>query len=357
MRVFHIQLEQRLENRISFFYLRTADNHQQRSYEQGGLPHASRVWDEESISWRGLLREITSINPAIICFNGLYPRHLLFVLLYCQLFRKKKIKLWYWVDHNLLSMLNESAWRIAARKVAHGTLLKRMDKLLYVGSRTRDFYAWLLGPRHIDPKCWWLPYPHLWSTPTAYPTANVRGRIRLLYVGRLAPEKGIDMLLRALSLLAPNIAASVELTIAGDGPSRHELKQLWLTLSRGTNVTFLGSVSSDKIVDIYARHDVMVLPSHTEPWGLVVNEALSAGLPVVAPYWVGAVADLVDNQVNGIVTESNSPASLAEAITQLVSTHGLLARLQEACRNDPRVRRWSLDASVKQFMQLVAHEG
>lgn len=133
---------------------------------------------------------------------------------------------------------------------------------------------------------------------------------RFLYVGRLSPEKNLAFLLRVFAL--PEMM-KFHLTLAGNGPARAALQAL-----AGRNVAFIGHVPNEKIQEIYASHDVFILPSISEPWGLVVEEALYYGLPVLASSKVGSVVDLVLTYGAGLSFDPYSELSLQKAI-ELVS--------------------------------------
>lgn len=133
------------------------------------------------------------------------------------------------------------------------------------------------------------------------------GRCRVLAVGRLAPEKGIDTLLRATQSL------EVEVVLAGVGPEEQRLREL-----AGPNVSFLGQVSRDELPSIYADADVAVLPSRSDPWGMTLNEAALAGLPLVASTAAGATEELVEDGVNGFRVPPDDPDALREALRRLV---------------------------------------
>ena len=100
-----------------------------------------------------------------------------------------------------------------------------------------------------------------------------------LFVGRLAKEKSLDVLLHAVALCNRD---DLVLAVAGDGPAREELEALAKELGIGNRVRFLGAVPREELPDLYASSDAFVFPSITETQGLVVAEALAAGLPVVA---------------------------------------------------------------------------
>lgn len=136
---------------------------------------------------------------------------------------------------------------------------------------------------------------------------------RFLYVGRLSPEKNLAFLLRVFALPA---LAGFHLTLAGDGPERESLKAL-----AGSNVSFSGHVPNERIQEVYASHDVFILPSISEPWGLVVEEALYYGLPVLASTKVGSVEDLVVNSGAGLSFNADSDESLRAAILLVASDY------------------------------------
>ncbi len=106
-----------------------------------------------------------------------------------------------------------------------------------------------------------------------------RGDCLALFVSRLAREKNVDLLLRAVSVAND---PSIALAIVGDGPERADLEQLAVELRIADRVAFLGAVSRDELPDLYASADAFVFPSTTETQGLVLAEALAAGSNVIA---------------------------------------------------------------------------
>lgn len=133
------------------------------------------------------------------------------------------------------------------------------------------------------------------------------GRCLVVSVGRLSPEKGVDVLVEAVRGLP------VELEIAGAGPEEARLRTL-----AGDNVVFLGWVARDALPDLYANADVAVMPSRSEPWGLVLNEAALAGLPLVSTTAAGAAWDLIEDGVNGFRVPAGDVHALRAALDRLV---------------------------------------
>ncbi len=127
---------------------------------------------------------------------------------------------------------------------------------------------------------------------------------KFLFVGRLAPEKNIEILLNVFAQL-PHFS----LTLVGQGPLQGILEKI-----KTANVKIIGHVSNENLAQIYHEHDVLVLPSKREPWGLVVEEALYYGLPVIVSDKVGSGHDLVLEQKVGTSFEFNNPMSLGASI-------------------------------------------
>jgi glycosyltransferase involved in cell wall biosynthesis len=165
------------------------------------------------------------------------------------------------------------------------------------------------SPQAVTPVHAPAPNQARWSTP-----------LRLLYVGRLEPWKGVDVLLRALGTLAD---LPWTLTIAGDGSDRLELDALAVRLGISERVHFMGKVPNEELACLYEEAAAVVVPSvrtHqvTEVWSLVVNEAMQAGALVVATDAVGAAADgLVEDRTTGFVCRQNDPESLATTLRML----------------------------------------
>ena len=153
-----------------------------------------------------------------------------------------------------------------------------------------------------------------------------RAPFQALFAGRLAAEKGVDVLLEAWRRAALPDAA---LALAGDGPLRQPARPAALVLGPQTPAELRNS---------YAGSDVVVVPSvptrdFLEPWGLVVNEAFHQGVPVIATDAVGAAAGgLVQHERTGLVVPAGDPAALAAALRRLHADPALRARLGAAAR-------------------------
>tara|TARA_R110002110_G_scaffold415719_1_gene654174 strand:- start:11985 stop:13025 length:1041 start_codon:yes stop_codon:yes gene_type:complete len=141
--------------------------------------------------------------------------------------------------------------------------------------------------------------------------AGLKGRF--LYVGRLSEEKNLKFLLDAFRKLP-----DYRLTLIGDGPQRAKLMQ-----DIPNNVQILGHIPHVELAQYYQKHDVFILPSIREPWGLVIEEALYYHLPIIASDRVGASIDLVLNPQTGVLFDPMDEASFLEAMIEMTKNYQL----------------------------------
>ncbi len=166
----------------------------------------------------------------------------------------------------------------------------------------------------------------------------------ILSLGRLRPEKGHDTALRAAIEIAKG-EPKARVRIVGDGPERGRLSQLASSLGLDPRTTFAGH--RDDVPAILAAADCLVAPSRFEGFGLAVAEAMAAGLPVVASD-AGALPELIEDDVTGLVVPPDQPPELARAVLRVLRDRELTAGLAENAR--ARVReRFSLDAMLRGY--------
>jgi len=336
---------------LRFLYVQRSPGEVDRRYERGNLPAGALTIPSETRVW-GLFKLLNHENPDVVVCAGHFPRQLGWVLLWAGLRRRRVV---YWCDTNLMDVLRKG--RIRRLLVTAGLWFLSIfivERFAYVGSRGRDFYLWALGEKAAS-KLRHLPYPAILSRRNS---GSWDPRFfNVLYLGRLAPEKCVGNLIRALAQMPVHMLELVRLTIAGDGPERVCLEALSRRLDIGTRVRFVGSVASDMTADFYAMADFLVLPSRFEPWGLVVNEALSAGTPVICPYWVGAAADLVIDGVTGLVLPDNSPQAIARGIERALRSRGRLRAMGTAGRRLVEQGGWNLAGAVQRFGEIISDIG
>lgn len=176
------------------------------------------------------------------------------------------------------------------------------------------------------------------------------GKTVLLYVGRLAPEKNVDILLKALTIA--NLAwENLHLLVVGDGPSRRELQLL-----APRNVTFLGYRAGDELSQAYASADIFICPSVTETFGNVVLEAMASSLPVIAPL-AGGIKENLFPETTGLDCLPRNHISMASAIVRLAKDNALRNRLAHQALTHARSQSWDaiFGQLVNSYQDVLSH--
>lgn len=156
----------------------------------------------------------------------------------------------------------------------------------------------------------------------------------ILFVGGLIERKGIEYLIRSFASVSKEVP-NAGLLIVGDGPDRNRLEGLRDGLKLN-NVHFAGFVSQKELAAYYVLCDIFVLPSINlkvhEEWGLVVNEAMSVGKPVIVTDSVGCAYELVKNNVNGFIVPEKDTDALSKAIIKLLFDDDARTRMGKESR-------------------------
>ncbi|TDA67501.1 MAG: glycosyltransferase family 1 protein [Clostridia bacterium] len=180
----------------------------------------------------------------------------------------------------------------------------------------------------------------------------------IFFVGRLVPEKGVQVLIQAMPAVLRN-CPEAKLIVAGQGPMEGELKYLAQNLGLGPKVYFTGYLDDARRNALYAVADVAVFPSLYEPFGIVALEAMAAGTPVVVAD-TGGLGEVVTHGESGLKAFAGSAASLAENIFRVLREQGLADYLrQEAARciasrfNWPRIAQHT----YKVYQRVVGEAG
>jgi glycosyltransferase involved in cell wall biosynthesis len=175
------------------------------------------------------------------------------------------------------------------------------------------------------------------------PVSPAAGPIKLLYVGRLVSWKGVHLLIASLAVLRKRL--DVRLTVIGDGPQQAELRRLCSALGVAGAVEWLGRLPQHEVLRRYADHDMMVFPSLHDSGGMVVLEAMSRGLPVIA-LDLGGPALVVDASCGRLIAthragEAVVAARLAQAISEIAADRQVLDGLRAGARRKAARHTWS----------------
>jgi alpha-maltose-1-phosphate synthase len=170
---------------------------------------------------------------------------------------------------------------------------------------------------------------------------------KILFVGRIEYLKGVHYLLEAIKKL--NLK-DVYLSIVGN--STPETEHLLYNYKELNNIEFLGQKNKEELVEIYNTHDVLILPSIQESFGLVILEAMSCGVPVIATENTGA-SDIISDGIDGFIIPIRDPDKIAEKIIFLKENKGYLFKMKQKAR-EKVLSFYTLDHYEKRVKNLIA---
>jgi glycosyltransferase involved in cell wall biosynthesis len=194
--------------------------------------------------------------------------------------------------------------------------------------------------RGIDQRAFTHPGPD--------PFPHVRGRPRVVFVGRIVWPKGPETLIRAFAQLQ---TPGVRLLLVGDGPQRARCERLARQLGVAERIHVTGFIAHDRVPAVLTSADLLVLPSVYEELGTVLVEALHAGLPVIASR-VGGIPEVVGDNETGLLVPPGDPGALARAIDTVLGEPELARRL--AANGRRLAPRYDLDRVAGQVADLYA---
>jgi glycosyltransferase involved in cell wall biosynthesis len=199
--------------------------------------------------------------------------------------------------------------RRIARDAIYARALRPVTGAFALSKRAAQDYARLGMPRERIA-------PGMYCGPEVTAPFRPKREARVVYCGRLVPEKAVDLLLQAIRRLAPRVP-QIRLDVVGDGPERDALARL----AQGLPVAFHGSVTTEVAFELIGRSAALVLPSRRwEGWGYVVNEALALGVPAVVSDVVAA-REIVAPDGTGCVFREGDADGLATAIERALALH------------------------------------
>lgn len=259
--------------------------------------------------------------------------------------RRKRIPFLLWIESTAKDARGSTRWAesLKARFLSYCTAFvaageSSRDYLLALGMRNDVVFT---APNAVD-----IEFFASRSNAVRQECEKIRSSLHLpsryiLSVGRLVREKGVFDLLQAYIRLPATMRSEIGLVFAGSGKAEPELRKLADQVEPG-QIQFRGFCQREQLPQLYALADIFVLATHSDPWGLVVNEAMSCGLPIVCSEVAGCAPDLVRDGWNGRVVPPRDPDALAAALIQLGGDPTLVKRMGE--RSGQRISRYSPQA-------------
>ena len=261
-------------------------------------------------------------------------------------------------DSNVLGENSLGTFKTILKKSILGVLFKRMAYGgLYIGELNRKFYLQYGMPEH-----------QLHFAPMAVDerrfnpnVSSLRGEVVermgwnnddviFLYTGKLSAIKNVRELIQAFAEL--NVA-NAKLVIVGDGPLTKDLEVAADELQLRKTVYFAGFVNQKMMPSIYAMADMLVIPSRYEPWGLVANEAMMVGRPVIVTDQVGCGPDLVKHGQNGYVYKLGDSGELAHYMDEFCRKRDIQRR-EMGKKSLDIIKGYTYQQHIQTILELTA---
>jgi glycosyltransferase involved in cell wall biosynthesis len=273
-----------------------------------------------------VLIDLYRFNPDVIITGGYHQPTYWLVIVYARLFRKKLVLWSESSDHDTRSnnRLKEAYKRVLVhsynRFTVPGNSQQRYLKQLGVNESEITF-----TPNAIDTS--FFLHSALKAKANKAFLKHELGIFTdiVLFVGRLTVLKGIGDLIKAMAHIAKEKRPT--LLLVGDGPDRKHFEALAQDLDIAT--LFVGSKRQEELPTYYGIADIFAFPTHADVWGLVLNEAIACGLPVVASSVAGATEDLVKDGWNGFVHAPGNYQEIGRAIEKLAENPELRCKMGE----------------------------
>jgi glycosyltransferase involved in cell wall biosynthesis len=255
-------------------------------------------------------KNLNSLSPALLIISGYYAIECWVALLWAKLHKAPVVM---WFESNEFD-----APRHWPKEALKRIFLKGCDQAHVYGTSNADYLRKLGMPESRLLRKRAVVNADLFRSDRETRTYRNAGVTRLLYVGRLAPEKNLELLLRAFTNVhARGPADSTRLVLVGTGPLEGRLKEKCTELGIEKCVEFLGHRPQADLPGVFRSCDVFVLPSVSETWGLVVNEALLCRMPVIVSRQCGCAVDLVTPETGWTfspLNQSELEAAIFEAV-------------------------------------------
>ncbi|OGW24282.1 MAG: hypothetical protein A2X55_04975 [Nitrospirae bacterium GWB2_47_37] len=272
-----------------------------------------------------------------------------------------------WISRTPIILRGEShllnyrpAWKRIIKKIVLDMLFKRIDCFLSIGKLNTEYYKHynvgeekiFLTPYSVDNKFFMRKYKELIERKN-----DVKGKLGIssdtsviLYASKMMPRKRPMDLLKAYEKIHNKV--NMALVFVGDGIERSTL-EVYTKSQNLKNVYFVGFKNQTELPEFFVIADVFVLPSIDEPWGLIINEAMNFGLPVITTDQVGARYDLVRDGENGFVYPAGDIGRLAECLLKGLQDPYVKEKMVE--NSLKIISNWSYKEDIDGILQAVEY--
>lgn len=261
-----------------------------------------------------------------------------------------------WVEPTYDAWVRRRVWKEWLKR----RIFPNVDGIIATGRDARDF---ALRYGAVEERIVYLPgfssFPHFCTgcEEGREGRESLRATIGLVgttfvYVGRFWAGKGLKYLLNAFAVLQRRVDEEISLLLAGDGPDESSLRK-FCRHEGVANVFFVGFKQRGELPALYAACDVFVFPTLGDPFGQVVEEAMSCSLPVISTERAGQIRDRLADGVEGFIVPPENSAALLDRMERLVLDSDLRRRMGEASAR--RVARYTPEHWAQQFEEAVSY--
>jgi glycosyltransferase involved in cell wall biosynthesis len=313
---------------------------------------AADQWATLHVPW-GVLGALRRFAPDVVVTSELGPRTA-FAAAYAAI---SGVPLVIWSYHARSAAASVGPLRRALRRA----LLARADAVVGMGVQAREVLRGLgVPPAHLfdapnahDADGWEARFASLDVTAERMALrASIGAREQIaLVAGRLEESKGVLPLLDAWRALPESARADWTLLFVGDGPLANAVEQAQRACSAGA-IARLPALRPDSLAGIYAASDLLVFPSLADPWGLVVNEAMACGLPVLCSRLAGCADDLIAPGQTGWLCDPTDPVALRDALAHALADP---ARAQIGARARDAAKRFGPATLAGGLRRAILH--
>lgn len=282
----------------------------------------------------GLWKKLNEINPDVVIGMEYNPTALE-ALVWSKVYRKKYIS---WTDGTLYSERNIGRIQRLIRKFvvknAHSYIAsssKAKEAQIAYGADAKKIFISYLS---FDIKRSGLKHLGQYEN-------------RIIFVGSLIKRKGLDLLINALSY----VDQPFSLAVVGDGIERDEYEKLVNEKKIDKSVHFYGFKNQKEVFEIYKSNDIFVIPSREDCYGLVVLEAMAAGLPIISSKYVDSCYDLVENGKNGFIVDPENTDEFVQRINELLKSNKKKMEFGKASLN--KIDSFTFSNTAIQFVAAV----
>lgn len=213
--------------------------------------------------------------------------------------------------------------------------------------------------RHRASRVYDIPLEKIVTIPPGVDTVRLKNNMHqnnfqphpqsLLYVGRLAPRKGVQYLLLAMPFVLRRFP-NIKLNIVGDGPLRKNLETLSSSLGLQKNVQFLGHITDTDLHELYFNANAIIIPSLFEGLPIVLLEAMAAGKPIVASA-VGGIPEVLKHNFSGLLVKPRDAQGIAKAIISILQDESFANYLSENAKQ-AAMSKYSWENCARKMLEV-----